>query len=224
MANVVAEPTLGKMLLKSSIGKKQVMAVTGLALCGFLVPHLTGNFLLFKGEAAFNAYALFLHQIPGFLFIELGLAVMFILHIYLGIAVTRENRKAKSSRYAVNGSKGAKTFASSTMIYTGIILLAFLLIHVIGLRLNPDVVNEPGNVNVYQKLAEIFTSLPYVILYVFASCAVGVHISHGFQSAFQSLGLTGPGFTPFIKKVSVAFGVLLAVGYSSLPIYMYLNN
>lgn len=223
MAEKTIQPTFGKLIFGSSIGRKQLMAVTGLSLCGFLVPHLTGNLLLIKGEEAFNAYAVFLHSIPGFIYVEFALALMFILHIYLGISLTMENRKARSSRYAVNGSKGAINFANKTMPLTGIWILIFLVAHVVGLRLNPEVMTSPEGVNVFQIIDQMFANPAIVGFYVFSSCVLGFHVGHGFQSAFQTLGLVSNGFTPFIKKVSVAFGFLMAIGYSVLPIYMFLT-
>lgn len=223
MAEKIFQPTFGRLIFRSSIGRKQLMAVTGLSLCGFLVPHLTGNLLLIKGEEAFNAYAVFLHSIPGFIYVEFALAFVFILHIYLGISLTIENRKARSSRYEVNASKGASNLANKTMPFTGIWILIFLAAHIIGLRLNPDVFTTPESVNVFQIIDTMFSDPLKVGFYVLSSCVLGFHVGHGLQSAFQTLGLTGSGFTPIIKKVSVAFGFLMAIGYSILPIYIYLN-
>src|SRR5262245_8333864 len=113
----------------SSVGKKFIMAVTGLLLSGFLVVHLAGNLLLLKGEAVFNHYAEALEANPALPIAEIALAAIFVFHIIVGLKLAFENKQARPTPYEVSASKGGKTFASLTMPYTGSLLLVFLFVH-----------------------------------------------------------------------------------------------
>lgn len=201
---------------RSSIGKKQIVALTGLALCGFLVVHLAGNFLLFAGQETFDAYAEALTSMPFIIPAEVVLALIFLSHIALAIRVTWENWRARSSRYAVNSTCGERTLASGTMIVSGLIILVFLVLHLIDFKVAYD-----EGTSLYQLVVDKFQQPFYVIWYVFAVCVLGLHVSHGVQSAFRSLGLVHAKYTPIVEKLGTLFAVIVAVGYASLPIYAY---
>jgi succinate dehydrogenase / fumarate reductase cytochrome b subunit len=203
--------------LTSSIGKKQCMAVSGLLLSGYLVIHLAGNCLVFLGREAFNEYAAGFKANLVFLYTaEVILAGIFIAHIGLGALLTLENRRARGSRYAVKGTRGARTFASYTMFPTGLIVLVFLIVHLINFRFA-----DLSRTTLYDVLVETFASFGYVAFYVFSSCVLGVHLWHGVQSAAKSLGLDHPVYTPYIEALGKLFAVVMAAGYSSVPIWVY---
>lgn len=204
----------------TSIGKKQIMALTGLGLCGFLVAHLSGNFLLFAGRDAFNAYANWISKHPLVIPAEAGLLALFGVHIALAVRVTLQNWRARPHRYVVRASEGARTFASATMWLTGLITLVFLVLHLIHFRFAEDEAKQ----DFYRLVTTAFHSPVYVIWYVFAVCALGLHVAHGLQSAVRTLGFLHGKYTPLVTWVSRLFGVAMAVGYGSIPIWAYLST
>lgn len=210
-------------LLSSSIGRKMVMGVTGLGLCGFLVVHLAGNLFLYQGKAAFDGYAHKLHEQEWLPLAEAGLLVLFLLHIYLAFVTTIENRRARLQAYAMKESKRQDRVAllapSSWMFISGAVVLGFLILHLVDMRLGlrPDVQYAPEGesfVNTFAVLSSPVSQIVYVVGTIF----LGFHLSHGFSSAFQSLGLNHPKYTPAIKVAGVIFAVVIAVGFCSLPI------
>ncbi len=203
--------------LCSSIGKKQCVAVSGLLLCGFLVLHLLGNFLLFFGKDAFDAYAEAMTSNLLFYYpAEAILAALFLVHIVFAVWVTIENRRARPVRYVARASAGERTIASSTMIYSGIIVLVFLVLHLKDFRFA-----KAEGASLYDLVIDKFHGSYYVIWYVFASCVVALHVSHGFQSAFRSLGLSQPKCVALVRIAGRLFAIFVAVGYASLPLYAY---
>jgi succinate dehydrogenase / fumarate reductase cytochrome b subunit len=204
------------------------MGITGLALCGFALMHMSGNFLLLKNQDAFNQYAKFLHEIPGFLFIELGLLVTFIIHIALAIQLAIENRAARPQKYVVNKSAGGATLGSQSMPYTGIFFIFFLIVHLLNIKFDILPAIHPADVMLggemvhdkYSVVAGVLANPLLAGFYFIASLILGVHLSHGFQSSFQSLGYDSPEVTPTLKKASILFGLVIAGGYSVITIYM----
>jgi succinate dehydrogenase / fumarate reductase cytochrome b subunit len=201
--------------LATSIGKKQAMAVSGLLLCGFLVSHLSGNFLLFAGREAFNEYADTLKSFgPLFYVAEVLLAAVFLIHIGLAVKLTAENRRARPVAYAVDGNRGASTKASAHMFVSGGLILVFLLIHLWSFRLA-----DLSETTLYDVVMTKFQNPLYVLYYVFSSSVVGFHVWHGFQSAFKSLGFDHPKYTPCLERLGKLFAVGMGAGYSSLPVW-----
>ncbi len=214
---------------KSSVGKKQLMALSGLALCGFLFTHLLGNFLIMVSDEAFNSYAHKLITNPLIFPAEIMLAGLFIFHIFMGIKLTLENKKARPTPYAFRKASGeGSTFASSTMPYTGMIILFFLVYHLINFKYGPHYLTiYEGGVemrDLHRVVMEYFQDITHVIIYIFCMLGLGLHLSHGFQSAFKSLGLTHPKYTPWVVKVGYAYAIFITVGFSSLPIWCYLKG
>jgi succinate dehydrogenase / fumarate reductase cytochrome b subunit len=200
----------------TSIGKKQLMAVTGLALTLFLVVHLAGNLLIFLGPDAFNGYARRLEESPLLIPAEVGLLLVFAAHVVLAIAVTVGNRRARLARYAMKAREGGKTIASSTMLLSGSIILVFIVIHLINFKF----ASREGT-TLYGLVLDKFHSLPYVLGYVAAMFVLAVHIGHGFQSAFRTLGLVHPKYTPAVTWAGKALMVAFFVGYASIPVWAY---
>jgi succinate dehydrogenase / fumarate reductase cytochrome b subunit len=209
----------------ASIGQKQIMAVTGLLLCGFLVTHMIGNFTLFIGPDAFNKYAHALASNPLIYLAEVGLATLFIAHIVMAFKVVIGNKVARPvPYYAYNKSGRGGTFASATMAYSGVIALVFLVFHIIGLKFGTQystIVDGVEMRDLYKTTIEYFQNPIAIAGYLIAMISLGVHTSHGFWSAFQSLGLNHPKYMPKIQLASKLFGLYVAIGFSVLPIFCY---
>jgi succinate dehydrogenase / fumarate reductase cytochrome b subunit len=211
----------------SSIGKKILMAITGLALCGFLVVHLGGNLLLYVSAEKYNSYAHALHAQEILLWVaEIGLAILFLGHIILALTTDAENRAARPAGYAMRRSKMEEgplaAPASATMMVTGVVVLAFLLVHLSDFRMftwrhDAELVNaEP-----FVKVLVILRNPISFMVYIVGSAFLGYHVLHGFQSACQTLGLNHPKYTPLILTLSFVFAVTVAVGFGSFPLWAW---
>ena len=213
---------------RSSIGKKNIMGVTGLLLCGFLTTHLIGNMLILISAQAFNEYGHALVSNPLIIPAEIGLALLFLSHIGMAIKLILENRSARPQKYVmkVNTGRGS-TFASSTMPYTGFIILVFLILHILHFRLGEVyyITYEGEQIrDLHRLILETFASPYYAAWYVFAQSALGLHLSHGFHSAFQSIGFNHPKHTPILKKVSLIFAITIAMGFNLIAIWCFLQG
>ncbi len=218
----------GSCSLHSSIGKKQVMGVSGLLLCGFLLTHMLGNFTMFIGADAFNKYSHTLTSNPLIYLAEAGLAALFLCHIFMAIKLILENKAARPVSYHMRETSGrGSTFASSTMPYTGSIALIFLIIHILGLKFGTQytiIINGVEMRDIYKTTIEYFRDSLHVLGYIVAVVSLGIHVSHGFWSAFQSLGFNHPKYIGKIQLLSKLFGIVVAVGFSSFPIFCYLQG
>ncbi len=199
----------------SSIGRKVIVALMGLALCGFLVAHLAGNLFIFVGEGAFNHYAETLAANKLLPVAEIGLFVVFALHILVSLKLRYENNQARPARYAEYQSKGGRSWGSSTMTWTALLVLAFVIVHIKTFRFGND---EHG---LYQLVMGWFKNPLYVGFYVVALLGLMLHLSHGVQSAFQTLGLNHPKYTPAIRKLGMLFAFVICAGFASIPIWAY---
>jgi len=220
------------MSIYSSLGKKIFMGFSGLMLCGFIVVHLIGNLtLLLPDKDPFNKYANFLtNELGNFIYIaEFLLALIFLVHLVYGILVTVDNWKARPQGYAVvkdakHTSK--KSFASKTMIYTGIVLIIFLVWHLLHFKFSEMAIytTADGKVihDLYSVVYKFYGNIVNVILYVLVMALLGFHLSHGFWSAFQSIGLSGKRFTPIVYGVAGVFALLMAAGFILLPLWIFI--
>lgn len=212
----------------ASIGKKQVMAVTAAGLVGFTATHLLGNFLMFLGPDAFNMYAYKLTSNPLIYVAEAGLVGMFLLHIIIAVVLKLQNMAARpTSYYSKVKTGGGETFASSTMPYTGMIILVYMVLHLLNFKYGTNYQSTVDGViirDLYRTVVEYFANPLYVAWYVFAMVALGIHTSHGFQSMFQSWGFNHPKYTPVINTVSLVYGVVVTIGFSALAIYSHFQN
>lgn len=221
--------TLLRRVLRSSIGRKQLVALTGIALMGFLVVHLAGNLLLFAGREAFDDYAAFLESNPLLIPAEIVLLALFLVHIGLALQVNYENRRARATRYVVQKTRGAKNPANTTMVFSGLIVLIFMVLHLLNFKFadRVPVTTETGETieSLYWVVINFFqASFFYVVWYILAVCVLGLHVSHGFRSVFRTLGLEHPGYMGALRWCGIGFGVIVAVGYSVLPIYAYFQE
>ncbi len=199
----------------SSVGKKSLMAVTGLGFVGFLAGHLAGNFTAYLGPAALNGYATHLHELALVVkAAEIGLVLFACVHVTTGLLLFIQNLAARPERYSGKKWAGGRTLSSATMPYTGLLILSFVLYHLFEFRLNP-----PEPTALFAFVANYFKSPLNVTLYAAAMLVVALHVRHGLWSAFQTLGANHPKYMPGIEKLSILFGLLVAVGLGFIPIF-----
>ncbi|MBM3991769.1 MAG: succinate dehydrogenase cytochrome b subunit [Planctomycetes bacterium] len=204
--------------LRSSIGKKSLMAVTGLLLILFLCAHVVGNLTLYADSdgAKFNAYAAQLEALgPLKLVAEVGLVALFGVHIALGMRAILENSEARPARYKDLAPKGNRTFASMSMSITGLVVLAFLVLHIVDFRL-ADFSEQGLAALVVERLSSPLGGTIYFVSMAF----LGVHLWHAFQSAIQTLGMRHPSYAPTIALIGRALAVALAVAFASFPVLL----
>jgi len=202
--------------LWSSIGKKLLMALTGLAFCGFLAGHLAGNLTIYGGKDAFNSYAEHLHALgPVLTLAEWGLLLFAVVHACTGLILFYQNFRARTSRYVVNKKAGGRTIGSMTMPYTGILLLGFIILHLINFHFV-----DKTNTTIYQIVAQAFGNPLYVAIYILAMIVAALHVSHGLWSAFQTIGLNHIKYMPFIMALSIIFSLAVGFGFGIIPIYL----
>lgn len=212
-------------LLSSSIGQKFVMGVTGLLLCGFLVTHLAGNLLLFVGAKPFNEYAHALHGQWELLAIaEIGLLVLFLAHVYLAVTTFVGNTKSRHEQYVMKQTKvpGRVVHANSWMFASGAVVLGFVILHLIDMRfaLRADLVYlaESDPEAPYKNTVAVLSNPVSKVIYFVGVIILGVHLSHGFASAFQSIGWNHPKYMPLIKLIGKIFAVVIAVGFALIVV------
>ena len=201
------------------------MGVTGLFMVLFVVVHLLGNSSIFAGPDGINAYAEKLHGLGPFVWaFRIFLGAMFVLHIVFGVLLTLENWGANPDKYAVKKMLKA-TFASETMIWTGVLLLSFIVYHLLQftLRVTPDVVlgnDAKGRFDVFTMVRGSLRILPIALIYVAAMVTLFLHLSHGIQSIFQSIGLNNDKTLPQYGALGKALSVIFLLGYSAIPVFI----
>ena len=207
--------------LNSSIGKKLVMAITGICLILFLVIHLINNLTLYAGPELFNTVVKSLDSIkPLIRVIEIILALIFILHIFNGLRLWIENKKARPVNYKINGSSKNTTVFSRTAFITGSIIFIFLVIHLRTFWVSFNMGSPLAESHrYYDILVEAFQNPVYSGLYVVAVLLLGFHLNHGFQSAFQTFGWNHKKYFPLIEKIGTIYAVIMTIGFASIPIY-----
>ncbi len=211
----------------SSIGKKIVVALTALGLMAFLVGHLAGNLLVFNGPDAFNAYAAKLHDLGPLLWVaRIGLLGLVGMHIVATLQLAAQNRAARPEGYAVEATLRA-TRSSRLMVLTGVTILAFVLYHLLHFTVgnlhgfydeNGAYRLADGRMNVYKMVVTGFGEWFNSVFYVLAMGLLCSHLSHGFSSVFQTLGLTTPRTRALIHSAGWAFAIVICGGFSSIPV------
>lgn len=216
-------------LLKNPVGKKLIMAATGLGMVGFVVVHLLGNLSVFLGPDGINLYAARLHSLGPLLWVaRLGILALAACHIGFGIWLTLENRAAKPQGYAVH-KRLASTFASETMIYSGLLILAFVVFHLFHFTLRlifPDISNlldAAGRPDVYTMMVASFRKVFVAAIYVLAMAVLFFHVGHGLKSLVQTIGLNNDKTLPLFGKASPAASLALALGFISIPVLVLLG-
>jgi len=206
------------------------MGITGLSLVLFLIAHLLGNLTILIGAKAFNEYAYFLHHLGHgwvILLAELGLVAFFVLHIYFALSVQKKKKSARTTDYyKVEDAGGAskKNLASQNMIVTGLVLLAFTVIHLLNFKYGPDYRTTIDGVemrDIYRLVIESFNNPLYVLFYAGSMLFLGTHLMHGIFSGLQSLGATRPDLSKGLHLAGKVFGWILAFGFVIIPIIAF---
>jgi succinate dehydrogenase / fumarate reductase cytochrome b subunit len=210
--------------IKSSIGRKLVVALTGLALVLFLAGHLSGNLLIFAGAEVFDAYAEFLHSFlhgMGVWVARIGLLACFVIHIWFTVLLTRENKKARTPYMHEATVQASKS--SRIMIWSGLTILAFVIFHLLHftVRIDSDLA-ALGEASPWEMVIHGFQNPLVTIFYVIAMTLLCSHLSHGVASIFQTLGLRSKKTAGAIKFISCAYAFVIYVGFISIPLSIWL--
>jgi succinate dehydrogenase / fumarate reductase cytochrome b subunit len=215
--------------VRTSVGKKIIMAITGFMLLGFVFAHMLGNLQVFLGPDKLNGYAKALKDLGGLLWVaRLSILSIFIVHLVMAIMLTLENRAARPIPYHVQATQTA-SYASRTMIWSGIIIFTFLVYHLLHFTLgvtNPEFAHlqdAKGRTDVFRMVVTGFQSPAVSISYIVAVTALCLHISHGFFSAFQSIGFNHPSKEKTIRFISNGFALIIFIGNVSMPLSILLG-
>jgi succinate dehydrogenase / fumarate reductase cytochrome b subunit len=215
-------------LFSSSVGTKLLIGLTGLAMFAYLVLHLAGNALIFAGPEVFNEYSHTLISNPLILPIEVGLLLIFLLHVYKAVTNYVANAAARPARYAMKkyaGHTSRKSVASSTMIWSGLVIFLFVLVHVKQFKYGAWYQVNNSDVRDLARLEfEVFAQPVWVVFYVIATLLVGLHLRHGISSGFQSLGMDHPVYTRRLTMWGVVLAVIIGGGLAVIPIWVYVTR
>jgi len=220
MSSVAIDSHLHKAIrfYQASIGKKAVMAVTGVVLFGYLVGHLAGNMQVYLGQQQMDNYAAFLHSMPALLWgVRLLLAVCVVMHIVASIQLTRLKQEARPVGYIKKKEVGS-SYASRTMMWSGPIIAAFVIYHILDLTTGAANTLQFRELHAYENLVYSFRRIPVSVFYIVAMLLLGAHLYHGLWSMFQSMGFSHPRYTPLIKRAAAWVAILLVAGFISIPI------
>jgi succinate dehydrogenase / fumarate reductase cytochrome b subunit len=213
-----------KFFLTSTLGQKILVALSGFGLLAFVAVHLAGNLLMYAGGDAYDHYAEALHDNVFIPVVEAGLVLCFLVHIALSLRLKAQSMAARPARYAASGTKRGKPWfaPSKTMVITGLVVLAFVLLHVWDVRVPRLLGRSTGS-----ELEHTFHVLRSPVsgpVYLVGSLLLGIHVSHGFQSAFQSLGLKFPKYGRLIERAGLLVSFIVALGFASFPVYAFLTK
>jgi succinate dehydrogenase / fumarate reductase cytochrome b subunit len=227
-AHIIMSSNLRR-VFTSSVGTKLLIGLTGLALFAYLILHLAGNVLIFLGQDTFTAYSHTLISNPLIGPIEIGLLLVFLLHVFKTVTMWIANQSARPIRYqkkAMAGRTSRKSVASSTMIVTGTIVFLFLLVHVSQFKYGTYYASA-GNAAVrdlYRTEVDVFHQPLWVAFYVICTGLVALHLRHGISSAFQSIGLDHPIYTRRLVAWGIVGAVVIGGGLAVIPLLVYLTT
>ena len=209
----------------SSIVRKFIMALSGLFLIVFLITHLVINSLtLASSKDLFNEAAHFMATNPIIYAMQYVLALGFIIHIGMGIKLTIQNKRARSQEYVYNKMSKNTDLSSRSMIVSGGLVIVFLALHLRDYFYQMKFVGLPEGTTDYDLVVNLFTNPYYTAVYVIAFIVLGVHLNHGFKSAFQSMGANHKKYNPLIKIVSTTYSIVIALGFSTIAIFHFINQ
>ena len=217
-------------MLTSTLGKKLLMSLTGLFLISFLTIHLIGNLAVFSsdGGLAFNAYASFMSTNPLIGTVSYLLYAGIILHVVIAAVLYFSNSSARPVKYKVQKSKENSSWSSRSMTLLGTLILAFILLHLKDFwwQYKHDggyefALDADGNRDIYMLVVEKFKTTFALVSYLVGLVALYLHLNHGFQSAFQTIGLEHHKYTPAIKAIGLAYAIIVPIAYASMPVYIY---
>ncbi len=204
---------------QTTVGKKAIMAVTGVILFGFVVGHLIGNLQVFQGPEKLNHYAATLKSLPALTWgVRVLLLISVILHIWSSFQLWLLHREARPIGYVKKANINS-TYASRVMYWSGPIILAFVIFHLLQFTFGTVHPGGPYDVhNVYNNVVYGFSVWPVSIFYIIAMLMLCFHLYHGLWSMFQSLGISHPIYTPIIQQVAKVLAVLIFIGEISMPV------
>ena len=213
----------------SSVGTKLLIGTTGLLLFVYMVLHLAGNALIFAGPEVFNDYSHTLISNPFIIPIEIGLLIVFLVHVYKAVRMFIANSAARPVRYQKKtraGHTSRKGLSSSTMIASGLFIFVFVLIHVKQFKFGSyyQTVADASVRDLYRTEIEVFQQPLWVIFYVVATLLVGLHLRHGIASGFQSIGFDHPLYTRRLTAWSLVLAVIIGGGLGLIPVWVYLKH
>lgn len=215
-------------VFSSSVGTKLLIGITGLLLFLYLVLHLVGNLLVFAGEETFNHYSHTLISNPLVVPAEIALAILFLIHIYKTVTMWTKNQHARNIGYEKKswaGHTSRKSIASTTMIWTGIVTLVFVVIHVAQIKYGTWYeTGDPPIRDLYRTETEVFSSPLWVAIYVACMVLIGFHLRHGISSAFQSIGADHPVYTRRLVIAGTVLAVLIGGGFAVIPLWVYFTR
>src|SRR4051794_8677952 len=222
-------PSNFRRVFTSSVGTKLLIGLTGLALFAYLVLHLVGNLLIFLGPDTFNEYSHTLVSNPLIGPIEIGLLLIFLLHIYKTVTMWLGNQAARPVKYQKKGRAGhtsRKSLASSTMIVTGTIAALFVLVHVKQFKYGAyyAAAANPAVRDLYRTEVEVFHQPLWVAFYVICTALVGLHLRHGISSGFQSIGFDHPIYTRRLVTWGIVGALVVGGGLAVIPIIVLLTT
>lgn len=209
----------------SSVGRKLIMALTGLFLCVFLLEHLYGNFLLYKDDngVSFDEYSHGLVHNLLIRIVEIVLFAGFVFHIAQGIILTRQNSAARPVNYAVRKSSETSSWFSRNMFLSGSVILFFIVVHLYSFFVPYRITGLEEGETVSNLVKAAFTNEWYSLLYIISTLFLAFHLNHGFQSSFQTLGLNNKRCSPLLNNLGTAFAILIFIGYASFPVIFYFS-
>ncbi|MDR6516630.1 succinate dehydrogenase cytochrome b subunit [Chryseobacterium camelliae] len=217
-------------LTSSTIGRKYAMALSAIFLLIFLVMHLAVNLLSVFGETAYNNASQFMGYNPLIQFIMQPVLIFAVIyHFVMGFVLEIKNKKARPINYAMNRGSDNSSWSSRNMILSGAVILAFLVLHMYDFwfhEMNYKYVNglpiEESRFwgDLHAKFADVWR----VVLYVISFVLLGLHLSHGFQSSFQSLGARHPKYMPMLRRVSIWYSILIPLGFIFIAIYHFITQ
>ena len=216
-------------IFSSSVGTKLLIGLTGLALFLYMLLHLAGNAIVFFGPETFNAYSHQLIANPLIVPVEIGLLLVFLLHIYQTVTMYLRNKAARPTPYQKKeraGHTSRKGLASSTMIASGLMLLVFVVIHVKQFKFGTFYLTQGSESirDLYRTEIEVFRQPGWVLLYVLGTLTVGLHLRHGIASGFQSLGIDHPRYTRRLTMLALALAILIGGGLAVIPAWVYFTH
>jgi succinate dehydrogenase / fumarate reductase cytochrome b subunit len=217
--------TTRRSFLGSLITTKLIIGVTGILLFAYLILHIAGNLMVFLGRETFNTYSHALINNPLVVPVEIGLLIVFLIHLFKAIRMTFQNQSARPAKYAkkeMAGGASQKTLASTSMILTGLAILIFVPIHVRTFKYGTHYELGGGVRDLFRTEVENFSSPLAVGFYIVMMALVGLHLWHGIPSSFQSLGVNGPRFTPLIRRIGKISAIFIAGGFIVITLWVFL--
>ena len=215
-------------VFSSSVGTKLLIGITGLLLFAYLLLHLAGNLLVIAGPETYNEYSHMLISNPLTVPVEIGLLLVFLLHVYKTVMNWVSNQTARPIRYQKKKwahDKSRKSISSTTMIWTGLVTFLFVLVHLKQFKYGAWYqIGDPPIRDLYRTETQVFSEPVWVVIYVICVVLVGFHLRHGISSAFQSVGADHPVYTKRLVLWGTIFAILIGGGFAVIPLWVYLTQ